>query len=66
MTVVAPRPPMKVAEFLTWAEAQPQGRYELVDGKIVAMAPERFVLGPGHDERAKVVQAMSQAIVAET
>ncbi len=40
MTVVAPKPPMKVAEFLTWAEAQPQGRYELVDGKIVAMAPE--------------------------
>jgi Uma2 family endonuclease len=40
MTIAAPRQPMKVPEFLVWAEAQPQGRYELVDGKIVAMAPE--------------------------
>jgi Uma2 family endonuclease len=40
MTIAAPRPPMKVPEFLVWAEAQPQGRFELVDGKIVAMAPE--------------------------
>ena len=29
------------AEFLAWAEAQPIGRYELVDGQIIAMAPER-------------------------
>ena len=28
-------------EFLAWAEAQPQGRYELVDGQIISMAPER-------------------------
>jgi Uma2 family endonuclease len=40
MTIAAPRSPMKVPEFLAWAGAQPQGRYELVDGKIVAMAPE--------------------------
>jgi Uma2 family endonuclease len=40
MTIAAPRQPMKVPEFLVWAAAQPQGRYELVDGKIVAMAPE--------------------------
>jgi Uma2 family endonuclease len=40
MTIAAPRQPMKVPEFLVWAEAQPQGRYELVDGKIVAVAPE--------------------------
>lgn len=33
---------MTVAEFLAWADsAQPQGRYELVRGQIVAMAPER-------------------------
>jgi Uma2 family endonuclease len=32
---------MRVPEFLAWAAAQPRGRYELVDGEIVAMAPER-------------------------
>jgi Uma2 family endonuclease len=39
---VLPKMRMKVREFLTWAEKQPNGkRYELVDGQIVAMAPER-------------------------
>jgi Uma2 family endonuclease len=28
-------------EFRRWAEAQPGGRFERVDGQIVAMAPER-------------------------
>ena len=28
-------------EFRRWCEAQPKGRYERVDGRIVAMAPER-------------------------
>jgi Uma2 family endonuclease len=32
---------MSVEEFLDWAERQP-GRYELVDGEVVAMAPERL------------------------
>lgn len=32
---------MTVDEFLPWAAAQPAGRYELVCGEIVAMAPER-------------------------
>ncbi|HEX5958254.1 MAG TPA: Uma2 family endonuclease [Hyphomicrobiaceae bacterium] len=33
---------MTVSEFLAWADStQPQGRYELVRGEIVAMAPER-------------------------
>ena len=32
---------MKVAEFLDWAAAQTRGRYELVRGEVVAMAPER-------------------------
>ena len=27
--------------FRRWYDAQPQGRYERVDGRIVAMAPER-------------------------
>lgn len=35
------KPRMTVAEFLDWAAAQPHGRYELVAGEVVAMAPER-------------------------
>jgi Uma2 family endonuclease len=41
MTIALPKQCMKVPEFLAWAEAQPQGRYELVNGEVVAMAPER-------------------------
>jgi Uma2 family endonuclease len=36
-----PKSRMKVPEFLAWVETQPHGRYELVGGEIVAMAPER-------------------------
>jgi Uma2 family endonuclease len=32
---------MTVPEFLAWAETQGKGRFELVRGQIVAMAPER-------------------------
>jgi Uma2 family endonuclease len=32
---------MSSDEFLRWAEAQPRGRFELVAGEVVAMAPER-------------------------
>lgn len=32
---------MKVPEFLKWTEAQTRGRFELVNGEVVAMAPER-------------------------
>lgn len=33
-------PKMTVPEFLAWVETQDEGRYELVDGEVVAMAPE--------------------------
>ena len=36
-TSLAPARQMNVAEFLVWTEAQPDDRYELVDGEIVAM-----------------------------
>jgi Uma2 family endonuclease len=36
-----PKVRMNVDEFLAWSEAQSRGRYELVDGEIVAMSPER-------------------------
>lgn len=28
--------------FITWASSQPEGRFELMDGQVVAMAPERM------------------------
>jgi Uma2 family endonuclease len=34
---VLPKVRMKVDEFLVWSERQPDDRYELVDGEIVAM-----------------------------
>lgn len=37
----AERKYMTADEFLVWAMEQPTGRYELVDGEVVAMAPER-------------------------
>ena len=30
-------------EFIAWAMEQPRGRYELIEGEIVAMAPERSI-----------------------
>jgi len=33
---------MTVPEFLAWAETQDNGRFELVRGEVVAMAPERW------------------------
>jgi Uma2 family endonuclease len=43
-TTVLPTKRMKVSEFLAWAEGQPEGRnYELVDGEVIAMAPERVL-----------------------
>ena len=32
---------MTVDEFLPWAEAQERGHYELLDGEVIAMSPER-------------------------
>jgi Uma2 family endonuclease len=32
---------MTAEEFVDWAMAEPHGRYELVHGEVVAMAPER-------------------------
>lgn len=38
--VAQPKPRMNVDEFLAWAEDRP-GRFELVDGEVFAMSPER-------------------------
>ncbi len=41
MTAVPKREIMSADAFLEWAEAQDDGRYQLIGGEIVAMAPER-------------------------
>jgi Uma2 family endonuclease len=47
--------------FIAWAAAQPRGRFELADGQIVAMAPERVA-----HTRAKLnaVIALKSAVLA--
>jgi Uma2 family endonuclease len=55
------RPPkrMTVEEFLDWAMLQPGGRYELMDGEVVAMAPERV----GHTRlKARIWRALDDLI----
>jgi Uma2 family endonuclease len=53
---------MNVAEFLTWASAQVSGRYELVRGEVVAMAPERAL----HNRvKAAVIRALEDAIARD-
>ena len=32
---------MTVTDYLAWSEARPPGRFELVEGRVVAMSPER-------------------------
>jgi Uma2 family endonuclease len=50
---------MTVPEFLAWASAQPRGRYELVRGEIVAMAPER---ARHNIAKLAVARALSDAV----
>ena len=48
-------------EYRRWAEAQPRGRYERVDGEVIAMAPERVA----HLQiKAAMWLALRQAIAA--
>lgn len=55
---VQPKPRMTVDEFLAWAEDR-DGRYELVDGEIVGMSPERV----GHARiKYRVQLALQRAI----
>ncbi len=49
------------AEFRQWAETQSRGRYERVEGEVVAMAPERIA----HVRvKTRVWQALDRAIRA--
>jgi Uma2 family endonuclease len=57
MSTVA-KPQMTVDEFLVWGEGR-EGRWELHDGQVVAMSPERLV----HTEtKYEVVTALKSAI----
>ncbi len=52
---------MTVDEFLPWAEMQGRGRYELHDGQVIMMSPERA----GHWKRKlAAVIALREAIMA--
>jgi Uma2 family endonuclease len=59
MTALAKPKPMTVREFLAWADQQPEGKFELHDGAIVAMAPERA--GHAQDKR-RMTNALEDAI----
>ena len=48
-------------EFRRWYDAQPSGRYERVDGRIVAMAPER---GAHLRVKGAIYKALDRAIAA--
>jgi Uma2 family endonuclease len=48
-------------EYRRWCESQPSGRYERVDGRIVAMAPERIA----HARvKGAVYRALERAVTA--
>ena len=48
---------MSAEAFLEWAEAQDDGRYQLIGGQIVAMAPERAEHGLVKYQAAKALEA---------
>ena len=52
---------MTVDEFLVWAEAQTEGRYELVRGEVVRMSPERIRHNLGKAEIWSVIRQAARA-----
>ncbi len=52
---------MTVDEFIDWAVTQPSGRFELLDGKVYAMSPERVAHAR---TKARVWQELDRAIGA--
>ena len=54
-----PKQHMNVDEFLVWAEGRP-GRWELEDGRVISMSPERL----GHlESKNEALRALERAIV---
>lgn len=61
-TAIRAPAPMTVDEFVDWAMARSEGRYELVGGEVVAMAPERVA----HARlKAEIWRALQDAIAAK-
>jgi Uma2 family endonuclease len=58
---LAPNTHMSRDAYRRWAETQPIGRFERIDGVVVAMAPERLGLA---DRKALVWLALRRAITA--
>lgn len=53
-------PPLTREEFRNWAARQPRGRYERLDGRVVAMSPERI----GHAlVKGRVWRALDRALL---
>src|SRR5580693_5755199 len=54
-----PETPMTRDEFQAWVDQQPSGRFERIDGIVVAMAPERVAhnrrKGAGRDALRRAV-----------
>jgi Uma2 family endonuclease len=48
-------------EYRRWVEMQPKGRFERIDGLVVAMAPERV---SHSDRKAMAWLALRQAVAA--
>jgi Uma2 family endonuclease len=55
-----PPAPVSRDAYRRWAETQPRGRFERIDGRIVAMAPER---ASHADRKALVWLALRRAVV---
>jgi Uma2 family endonuclease len=59
----SPEPELRMSreDYRRWAEARPNGRFERIEGVVVAMAPERA----GHnDTKMRVWLALRQAFAA--
>jgi len=56
-----PETPMTREEFLAWVEQQPSGRFERIDGIVVAMAPERA----SHNRRKRAAHDALEPAVTE-
>jgi Uma2 family endonuclease len=57
---LAPKQTMTVDEFLEWADTQDEGRYELFDGVVIAMSPQRAF----HVRSKETAQAELRAAIA--
>jgi Uma2 family endonuclease len=59
---IVPNVRMNVDEFLAWSERQPaENRYELVDGEVIPMSPERYRHSLVKFEAAKALDAAVKA-----